>query len=130
MEDLLEAATAARLARAAAGESVERRLQVIALRPGDAGVLDVEVVRWGPTRSYNRKRGGTGQMARITFADGTGEVDMVLWDDEVARLRAWPPGTKLRLRGAPVKAGWKSGVELGLGSARVEILADEPARNP
>ncbi len=120
--DLLEPATAARLARALAGEPSERHLTIRELQPGDAGVLEVEVVRWGPTRSYNRKRGGSGQLARLMLADATGEVEMVLWDDEVARLREWPPRTWLRLRGAPVKAGWKGGVELGLGSARVEIL--------
>jgi ssDNA-binding replication factor A large subunit len=125
---MIDPATADRLRRALAGEEVERRLQVRDLAPGDAGVLDVEVVRWGPTRSYSRKRGGTGQLARLSLADATGEVEMVLWDDEVPRLRDWPPGTRLRLRGAPVKSGWKGGVELGLGSARVEAAPPPPGQ--
>lgn len=124
-EDLLEPATAARLARARAGEDVARRLQVATLEPGQVGVLDAQVRAVAPSRTYDRKRGGQGLLQRVTLADATGEVDLVLWDDELRHTGptgAFQPGAFLRLRGAAVKAGHRGGVELGLGSALVEPL--------
>lgn len=125
MQDgLVDAATAARLARARAGEDTARRLRVATLEAGQAGVLDVQVKAVGPPRTYDRRRGGQGLMQRVTLADGTGEVDLVLWDDERRQCQDGPfqPGAFLRLRGAAVKAGHRGGVELGLGSALVETL--------
>jgi hypothetical protein len=125
-DDLLEPATAARLARARAGEDVARRLHVATLEPGQAGVLDVQVRALAPSRAYSRKRGGEGLLQRVTLADASGEVDLVLWDDELRQAGPsgpFQPGAFLRLRGAAVKAGHRGGVELGLGSALVEALA-------
>lgn len=126
MEDLLDEATAARLARARAGEDVARRLLLAALVPGDVGVLEVQVRAVAPTRTYERKRGGQGLLQRVTLADASGEADLVLWDDEVRQAKAgdgpFQPGAFLRLRGAAVKAGHRGGVELGLGSAVVERI--------
>ena len=129
--DLLDEAAAARLARAMAGEDVARRLLVAALVPGDVGVLEVQVRSVAPTRSYDRKRGGQGLLQRVTLADASGEVDLVLWDDEVRQAKDGPfqPGAFLRLRGAAVKAGHRGGVELGLGSAAVERIVP-PTRPP
>jgi hypothetical protein len=123
-DDLLDAATAACLARARAGEDVARHLKVAALVPGDVGVLEVQVRAVAPVRTYVRKRGGEGLLQRVTLADATGEVDLVLWDDETRQAKDGPlqPGAFLRLRGAAVKAGHRGGVELGLGSALVEGL--------
>src|SRR5688572_6749401 len=132
-DDLLEPATAARLARARAGEDVSRRLQVATLEPGQAGVLDVQVRAIAPSRTYSRKRGGEGLLQRVTLADATGEVDLVLWDDELRHAGpagAFQPGAFLRLRGAAVKAGHRGGVELGLGSALVEPLPAPAAGQP
>jgi hypothetical protein len=129
-DDLLEPATAARLARARAGEDVSRRLQVATLEPGQAGVLEVQVRALAPSRTYSRKRGGEGLLQRVTLADATGEVDLVLWDEELRQAGAsgpFQPGAFLRLRGATVKAGHRGGVELGLGSALVEALASPAA---
>lgn len=123
-DDLLEEATVARLARARAGEDVARRLHVSTLEPGQVGVLDVQVRSVAPVRSYERKRGGEGLLQRLTLADASGEVDLVLWDDELRQAKDGPlqPGAFVRLRGAAVKAGHRGGVELGLGSALVEPL--------
>lgn len=125
-DDLLDPATAGRLARARAGEDVTRRLSVAALEPGQVGVLEVQVRTLSPTRTYDRKRGGQGLLQRVTLADPTGEVDLVLWDDELAKAAPggpFQPGAFLRLRGAAVKAGHRGGIELGLGSAAVEPLS-------
>lgn len=125
-DDLLSPGTAARLRRAVGGDDVTRRLQVSSLEPGQNGILDVQVRALSPSRTYERKRGGQGLLQRVTLADSTGEVDLVLWDDELrhaAPAGAFQPGAFLRLRGAAVKAGHRGGVELGLGSALVEPLA-------
>lgn len=132
-DDLVEAATAARLARARAGEDVARRLQVGTLAPGEVGVLDVQVRGVAPARTYDRKRGGQGLLQRVTLADASGEVDLVLWDDETRQAKDGPfqPGAFLRLRGAAVKAGHRGGVELALGSALVEpVEPDRSAAGP
>lgn len=129
LDGLVDAATAARLARVRGGEDPARRLRVATLEPGQAGVLDVQVRAVGPARTYARRNGGQGLLQRVTLADGTGEVDLVLWDDERRQAQDGPfqPGAFLRLRGAAVKAGHRGGVELGLGSALVEPL---PAPSP
>ncbi|HUR25369.1 MAG TPA: hypothetical protein VM327_05060 [Candidatus Thermoplasmatota archaeon] len=132
-DDQLEAATAARLARARAGEDVANRLQVATLEPGRVGVLDVQVRAVAPSRTYDRKRGGQGLLQRVTLADATGEVDLVLWDDELrhaAPTGAFQPGAFLRLRGAAVKIGHRGGVELALGSALVEPLGTPAGAGP
>lgn len=125
-DDLLDPATAARLARARAGEDVARRLQLGRLEPGQVGVLEVQVRSIGVPRTYDRKRGGQGLLQRVTLADATGEADLVLWDEELRHAKAgdgaFQHGAFLRLRGAAVKAGHRGGVELGLGSAVVEPL--------
>src|SRR5687768_11761202 len=84
--DLLEPATAARLARARGGAEVANRLQVATLEPGRVGVLDAQVRAIAPSRTYDRKRGGQGLLQRVTLADATGEVDLVLWDDELRHV--------------------------------------------
>jgi hypothetical protein len=52
----------------------------------------------------------------------------VLWDDETRHARdgLLQPGRTVVLRGATVKAGYRGGVELGLGSAVLEAI-DAPA---
>lgn len=101
-----------------------RRLRVGALVAGDVGVLEVQVRAVAPMRTYVRKRGGEGLVQRVTVADASGEVDLVLWDDETRQAKDGPlqPGAFLRLRGVAVKAAHRGGVELGLGSALVEAV--------
>lgn len=118
------------LARARAGEIVTRELRVADLEPGDVGVLHVTVQHVRPARTFRRKRGGEGLLQRVSLADATGEVDLVLWDDETNQVRDGPlrPGAALRIAGATVKRGYRGGVELGLGRAQVERLASPDAR--
>ncbi len=130
VEDLLAPEVASRLASARAGSDEARRLHVSDLHPGDAGVLTVSVVHVEAPRTFNRRGGGSGTLCRVRLADHTGEVDLVLWGDEVAKVRdgTFAPGAALLLRGAAVKDGWKGGVELGLGSAVIEqVVGETPA---
>lgn len=121
----LEPATAARLERARAGEDTSVRLRVIALEPGRSGVLEATVRHVAPPRTFQRKRGGEGRLQRVTLDDGTGEVDLVLWDDEARYVRDGPlvPGARVRLAGPSVREGWRGGVELHLGACVPEPVA-------
>lgn len=114
----LEPATQARLRRARDGEDTSVRLRVITLEPGRSGVLEATVRHVAPARTFARKRGGEGLLRRVTLDDGTGEVDLVLWDDEGRHVRDGPlvPGARVRLRGPLVKEGFRGGVELHLGA--------------
>lgn len=122
---LVDAATQARLD---AGDG-PRRLTVAELAPGAWGVLEARVARAGTVRPYRRKQGGEGLLGRVTLADPTGEVELVLWDDETRLLREphLQPGARLLVQGATVKAGYRGGLELALGAGRLEpVAADAP----
>lgn len=128
-QGLVDAATLARLQ--AEGQGGKGRLLRIAdLAPGDFGVLEATVTQVHPSRPYGRRRGGTGELVRVTLADASGEADLVLWDEEARHARSGllVPGARVRLRGATVKPGRGATgpVELGLGSAVLEPL-DRPA---
>ncbi|HLF16469.1 MAG TPA: OB-fold nucleic acid binding domain-containing protein [Candidatus Thermoplasmatota archaeon] len=128
-DGLLEPSTAERLRRARSGEEVARRLRVADLEVGDVGILEAVVRTVSPVRSYNRKRGGEGLLCRVTLEDGSGEVDLVLWDDEARLAKDGPfrAGSALRIAGATVRTGWKGGIELSLGDAEVTEAAPPSA---
>lgn len=130
-EGLLAEATHARLERALRGDDEARLLRVGRLQPGDAGVLEVVVRQVHPVRPYDRKRGGTGLLGKVTVADTSGEVDIVFWDQETQQLQDGPflPGASLRIQGAVVRAGRRGGVELSLGSAVVTPLVSTQPRS-
>lgn len=119
MDGLLGPAVAARL-----GSPRPRRSTVAQLEVGAFGVLDAVVDQVHPSRVFQRKRGGEGMLCRVTLSDATGTIDLVLWDDEIRLTHEGPlvPGGHVRLRGATVKAGYRGGIELGLGSAVVEPM--------
>lgn len=129
MEDLLDEATSQRLRRAKAGEDVARYLRIASLQPGDAGVLRAEVVHVQSPRTFNRRNGTQGLVGRVSLTDGTGEADLVLWDEENRLVRddTLAPGRHIVIRGVQVKAGYRSGIELALGSATVEAMQKESA---
>ncbi len=123
--DLIDSDTQRRLDAAGEGVDASRHLDVAVLEVGDWGILDVTVDQVHPARPFQRKRGGEGTVGRVTLRDASGAIDLVLWDDE-NRLTIDGPlchATRLIIRGATVKAGWKGGLELGLGSAVLEPQA-------
>ncbi len=123
-DGFLEPATAERLRLAQTGADVARRLRAGELVPGDVGILEVEVRGVSPVRPYRRKRGGEGLLCRVSLADASGEVELVLWDAETRLAQDGPfrTGSRLRIAGAAVRAGYRGGIELGLGSAVVESV--------
>jgi hypothetical protein len=129
LDGLVEPATLKRLRQAQEGHDTSRHLAIAALAPGGVGILEATVAQVGAVRDYTRKRGGKGELCRVILSDGTAEVDLVLWDDEVRHTRdgLLRPGARIRLSGATVKAGYRGGVELGLGSARLELVPPTPS---
>ncbi len=128
MEELLNESTRKRLARVAAGEDTSVSLKTGNLQPGQAGVITATVQHIAPQRTFQRKRGGEGCLQRVTLDDGSGSVDLVLWDDESRFIRDGPfiPGAVVRLAGPTVKEGWRGGVELHLGAC-VPVPAEAPS---
>ncbi len=117
-DGLLDAATEQRLASGPG----ERRLRVADLEVGDIGVLRVQAQAVHPVQTFQRKNGGEGMLRRVTLADSSGDVDLVLWGDETQQAIDGPfvAGAHVILRGATVKAGFRGGVEVQLGGAVVE----------
>jgi hypothetical protein len=128
VEGLLDAATWQRLQRARSGGDLPNLLRLATLAPGEVGIVEATVAQVHPARPYDRKRGGQGELCRVTLADASGEADLVLWDDEVRHARGGVlvPGARVRLRGPAIKPGYRGGVELGLGSAVLERI-DAPS---
>jgi hypothetical protein len=124
VEGLVDEGAWRRIQRARAGSDLPNLLRLGHLAPGDVGVVEATVAQVHPARTYDRKRGGRGELCRVTLADATGEADLVLWDEELRNARdgALTPGARVRLRGPAVKAGYRGGVELGLGSAVLERI--------
>ncbi len=123
-EGVLSPEAMARLA-----DVTERKLTVAQLDVGAWGVLDVVVDHLVPPRTFRRKNGSEGTVQRAVLSDATGTIEMVLWDGE-GELTKGPlaPGQRVRIRGATVKAGWRGGLELGLGSAVLEPFDDDLVR--
>lgn len=127
MVGLLEASTAQRLARALGGFDESRRLTLADLQPGDVGVVDAWVRQVHPVREFTRRAGGTGLLGKVTLADSTGEAVLLLWDEETRHLDGvFVPGARLRLQGLAVRAARDGGCELGLGTAVVTQVDEEP----
>lgn len=125
-QGLLESGVHTRLRQIEGGMDTGRPLLVSDLTPGMVGIIEVEVRQVMPARTYPRRRGGEGLLAKVVLGDRSGEVEMTLWDEETAQIAAGPfvPGALLRIAGATVKAGFRGGIELGLGVARVLPMAE------
>jgi len=127
----LETAAQELLRAATDGLPAERRLRIADLAAGDVGVLEASVEQVGDVRPFRRRRGGEGLLCRVTLADATGQVDLVLWDDETRWTREGPllPGAAVRLHGPTVKAGFRGGIELHVGAARLDAVSQEAGRS-
>lgn len=116
-------AIAGRLERARDGDE-SRRLHVADLRPGQYGVLEVDIRHVHPAHTFQRRGGGDGTLRRVTVGDATGEIDVVLWGDEGRFAIDGPlvPGAHVRLLGPEVRDGYRGATELHLGGCRIEAM--------
>jgi ssDNA-binding replication factor A large subunit len=53
------------------------------LRPSRTATIEATVVRLEPIREVQQRVGGTKKVRNATLRDGTGEISLVLWGDEV-----------------------------------------------
>jgi len=53
------------------------------LRPGRVATFDATVARLEPVREVEQRTGGTQRVRNGLLRDGTGEISLVLWGDEV-----------------------------------------------
>lgn len=126
----LDPATAERLAAARRDGDEGHRLAIGELEVGQWGVLEAMVQDVGRTRVFSRKRGGEGMLRRILIADGTGEIDLVLWDEECRLAEDGPlaAGAQVRLHGPEVRPGYRGGLELHLGAAHIRPVTASSLR--
>ncbi len=57
------------------------------LRPSRVATLEAVVARLDPVREVETKVGGTRRVREALLKDPTGEITLVLWGDEVDRVR-------------------------------------------
>jgi len=53
------------------------------LRPGRVATFEATVAKLEPTREYEARTGGSQKVRNGLLKDGTGEISLVLWGDEV-----------------------------------------------
>lgn len=89
------------------------------LRPGRIATIEATVVRLEPIREVDQRTGGKKKVRDGTLKDGTGEISLVLWGDEVELVAE---GDKVRVVDGWVK-DYKGRAQISLGrSGRFEKL--------
>ncbi len=97
--------------------SVPPKTFISDLRPGRVATIEVTVARLEPTREVEQRTGGTKKVRNGLLRDGTGEIALVLWGDEVDLLAE---GDKVRIVEGWVK-DYKGRPQVSLGrTGRVE----------
>ncbi len=64
------------------------------LRPGRVATFEATVVKLEPVREVEQRTGGRKKVRNGTLKDGTGEISLVLWGDEVELVAE---GDKVRI---------------------------------
>jgi len=86
--------------------------------------LSVKVLSIDQIRTFNRKNGSKGQVARIVIGDDTGIINSVLWDEKADIIKnRLSEGDLIRINNAYVKSDLEGRPELNVGSkGSIEIL--------
>jgi replication factor A1 len=74
--------------------SVPPKTFVSDLRPGRVATFEATVVKLEPVREVEQRTGGRKKVRNGTLKDGTGEISLVLWGDEVELVAE---GDKVRI---------------------------------
>jgi replication factor A1 len=102
-------------------DSVPPKTFISDLRPGRYATLEAEVVRLEPIRAIESRQGGSQRVRNGVLKDGTGEIALVLWGDEVELVSEHD---RVRLVDAWVK-DYRGKPEISLGRrGRVEKVRD------
>ena len=89
------------------------------LRPDRVATIEATVTRLEPVREFAPKSGGTKKVRNGTLRDGTGEIQLVLWGEEVDRVAE---GEQIRLVDGWVK-DYKGRPQISIGKVgRLEKL--------
>jgi len=87
------------------------------LRPGRVATIEATVARLEPVREVDQVAGGTKRVRNGVVKDGTGEISLVLWGDEVELVAE---GDRIRLVEGWVK-DYKGRPQISLGrTGRIE----------
>lgn len=130
VDRLVDDSTAA-LLRTSQGGAGRREAALSELEVGMWCQVEARIVQIHPSRTYNRRQGGPGLVTRLVLADASGEMDLVLWDDEAAPVRdgTWASRDTLVLHG-PTVTRYKDKCELTLRSCPVDVIRATPASRP
>lgn len=89
------------------------------LRPNRVATLEASVEEVEPVREVLLEGGARRRVQNVRLGDGTGEVQLVLWGEEVDRIRK---GDRVRIRDGWVK-DYKGRLQISLGrTGRLEVL--------
>jgi hypothetical protein len=81
------------------------------LRPGRVATIDATVAKLEPIREVEQRIGGVKKVRNGTLKDGTGEISLVLWGEEVELVAE---GDKIQIVGGWVK-DYKGRPQISLG---------------
>jgi len=97
--------------------SAPPRTYISDLRPGRLATFDTTIAKLEPVREIDQRTGGTKKARNGILQDGTGEISLVLWGDEVAMVAE---GDKIRIVEGWVK-DYKGRPQISLGrTGRIE----------
>ena len=81
-------------------------------------ILEADVVNVGTIREFN-KFGKSGRVANATIKDGTGEIKLTLWNDEIDKVKE---GKKIKINNGYVNE-WQGEKQITAGRfGNIEIL--------
>jgi len=90
------------------------------LRPDRVATLEATVAKLEPVREFEQRSGGNKKVRNGTLKDGTGEIALVLWGDEVDAVAE---GDKVRIVEGWVK-DYKGRPQISLGKVgKIEKVA-------
>jgi|SRR5580658_1821504 ssDNA-binding replication factor A large subunit len=92
-------------------DSVPPKMFISDLRPERVATIEATVSKLEPIRDFEPKSGGSKKVRNGTLKDGTGEIALVLWGDEVDRVSE---GEKVRIVDGWVK-DYKGRPQISLG---------------
>ncbi|MCI4372026.1 MAG: OB-fold nucleic acid binding domain-containing protein [Thermoplasmata archaeon] len=101
-------------------DSVPPKMFISDLRPERIATIEATVSKLEPIREFEQRSGGAKKVRNGTLKDGTGEIALVLWGDEVDAVSE---GEKVRIVEGWVK-DYKGRPQISLGKlGRMEKVA-------
>jgi replication factor A1 len=98
------------------------------LREGDVSINLMGIIRQlSSISAFNKRDGRHGQVMRLLFDDGTGRINIVLWDEKVDAVRDFRKNDYVKLINGRVKKGLRDVLEIHMGKySEIIILKETP----